>query len=162
MKIKAEKAIPERITDDTGREILVYSDGTRKLASNGHLLRGPFVTPITQHPHEMIARRNELSRQRAIEAIDEGAGIEPSKWGTGLGWRKVIAHTVKVYLESKNIRGMGEVLAKLATVAGYNVADPEEQPARNDVNIALVRELLAFASAIVKRDDASTIEGELE
>lgn len=76
---------------------------------------------------DMQIRRNEISRQVAREAIDEGAGLDVSKWGTGEGWRAVIVHTVQQYLKSANIRGMGEVFQKLGTAAGYIT---NEQPDR--------------------------------
>lgn len=112
-----------RSTDpSTGREILSYPDGSRKWADNGYWINGPTdpkFNPVLADPLGMLQRRNELSKQIAREAVDEGAGLDPSQYGTGEGWRKIIVHTVKVYLQSKNIRGMGEVLGKLGVVTGY-------------------------------------------
>jgi hypothetical protein len=117
---------PTKKTDESGRELLVYDDGTIKDAKTGHFLRGPTDNPVTRDPLGMLQRRNELSRQIAREAVDEGAGLDPSQWGTGEGWRKVIKHTVQVYLQSKNIRGMGEVLGRLGTVTGYLSTESEK------------------------------------
>jgi hypothetical protein len=75
----------------------------------------------------MLALRNEKSKQIAREAIDEGAGLQPDQWGTGEGWRRLIVHTTQAYLKSTNIRGMGEVLSKLGTAAGYLTRDDGEK-----------------------------------
>src|SRR6266545_744221 len=109
----------ERTVDETGREILVHENGMIQDATNGRTIRGPTETAITRNPREMLQRRNEKSRQVADEAIDEGTGLDPSKWGTGEGWRRLIVHTVQTYMKSSNIRGMAEVLSKLGIASGH-------------------------------------------
>jgi hypothetical protein len=117
---------PELLTDEeTGREYYRHENGMEQWKDTGHFKAPPTITPILADPKGMVQRRNEKSRQVAREAIDEGAGIEPHKWGTGEGWRKIIAHTVRVYLESKNIRGMAETLTKLGMVSGYATKDED-------------------------------------
>jgi hypothetical protein len=117
-----------RTTDETGREILVHDSGLIQDASNGQIVKGPDKTPITENPRGMLQRRNEISKQIAADAIDEAAfPLEPRKWGTGDGWRQIVLHTARVYLDSKNLRGMPETFAKLGTAAGYLSSRDEGQ-----------------------------------
>ena len=119
---------PELKTDENGREYYEYPSGLTKWKDTGHFRTAPLVTPISDDPRGMLQRRNDKSRQIAREAIDEGAGLDPSKWGTGEGWRSVIVHTVQTYLNSKNLRGMAETFTKLATAGGY--LSPEVEKGR--------------------------------
>ena len=125
---------PTRTADETGRAILVYDNGAVKDARTGHWISGPTNddNPIIRDPRGMLALRNEKSKQLTREAIDEGAGIDPSQWGTGEGWRKLIVHTVQTYLQSKNIRGMAEVLVKLGVASGYMSSKETEAPSHGN------------------------------
>lgn len=154
--------MPQRTTDESGREIILYSNGSKKDAKTGHWLSPPVDengrpdTPVTRDPSGMRLRRNEISKQRAIEALDEGAGLDPSLWGTGLGWQVVISHTVQTYLKSNNIRGMGEVLSKLGTATGYLGRDDEPVTANPT---EFVKALESFIKT-VRENEPEIIEAE--
>lgn len=162
---------PTRTKDETtGREILVYADGARKWADTGHWLNGPTDpahNPVRADPKGMLRLRNEKSRQAASDAIDEAAfPLDNSKWGTGDGWKELIRHTAQVYLASRNIRGMGEVLSKLGMASGHmskDEAERSEHP-RNmaymppDVIMELIREIEAETAARVEKARAIDAE----
>lgn len=136
------------IIERDGEQLKVFADGTVYNLTKRQLERGPFDNPITRDPKGMILRRNEISRQIAREAIDEGAGIDRSRWGTGEGWRAVIRHTVETYMKSNNIRGMGEVFSKIGSAAGYLTNEPEE--GGEGEAQSLYRELLMDIVSIAK------------
>lgn len=107
-------------------------------------------------------RRNEISRQVAREAIDEGAGLDPSQWGTGEGWRAVIVHTVQQYLKSSNIRGMGEVFQKLGTAGGYLASEKDEREIKHThyLETEELRELMKLLQeAIPQAVEGKVIDG---
>jgi hypothetical protein len=143
--------VPELKTDeDSGREFYLYPSGMSKWKDTGHFRTGPLSSPISEDPRGMLARRNSKSQQIAREAIDEGANVDPSQWGTGEGWRRVIAHTVETFLKSGNLRGMAETLTKLAVAAGYQSRE-EDSGGRvtiENVNIADSRALLEVVQMI--------------
>ena len=65
---------PTRTTDETGREILLYEDGTRKDARTGYFLTGPQWARITkENAGAMLARRHELNEQAIQNAADQKA-----------------------------------------------------------------------------------------
>jgi hypothetical protein len=153
---------PELKTDEeSGREYWLYPSGMSKWKDTGHFRSAPLSSPVGDDPHGMLQRRNEKSRQIAREAIDEGAGLDPHLWGTGEGWRRIIVHTVQTYLQSKNIRGMAEVLTKLATAAGY--ASKEEELGKvvieNMNNMIAAPGALLEVVKLLEHDRQHTIEG---
>ena len=154
----------ERTIDETGREVLVYPSGLIKDAKNGQIIKGMNETPITKDPRGMLALRNAKSKQIAAEAIDEGAGVDPSLYGTGEGWRKLIAHATRTFLKSGNIRGMAEILAKLGIAAGY--LSREETPTVPAGRISgtpeSIRQLLVILDEEIKTrtEKAAAIEGQ--
>jgi hypothetical protein len=122
---------------------------------------GGKYTITKENASAMLARRKELSRQAADEAIDEGAGIDPSKYGTGEGWKAIIRHTVQVYLKSSNIRGMGEVLSKLAMAAGYTTSENEE-PRDDDSQFRdLISEMAQLLRQAREESQRDIVEGKI-
>jgi hypothetical protein len=146
---------PELKTDpESGREYWLYPSGMSKWKDSGLFRSAPAITPVTEDPRGMLLRRNAKSRQIAREAIDEGCGLDPSQWGTGEGWRRLIVHTVQTYLKSSNVRGLGEVLSKLAAAAGYASQDEDSRKVviENMNNLALPPEILVALVEQMERD----------
>jgi len=128
-----------------GKTVRVYETGMIKTEDGTRWVTPPpgaATFHTSERGKELYLRRQEKSQQRAIEAIDAGAGLDRSKWGTGQGWFTIIEHTVKTYLQSKNIRGMGEVLAKLAGAAGYTSKDSGEGSAIAEAIASLLEKLI--------------------
>jgi hypothetical protein len=112
--------MPTKTTDETGREILLYDDGTQKDAKTGRFIRGPVDNPIVRDPVGMNRLRNAKSKTDARDAIDEEIyPLDPSKWGTGEGWKEVIKKCVSLIMQSKNARGVAELVGKIGSAAGY-------------------------------------------
>ncbi len=101
--------------------VLVYSTGLIKHAETGHFIKPPDGTSITttERARELAARRKELSRERAIAGMTEGAGLPLNKAGSGEEWQAVIRHVTETLMKSDNLRGQGEVLSKLGRATGY-------------------------------------------
>lgn len=148
-----------KIIERDGHQVKVFADGTEYDLALQRLVRGPYDNPITRDPKGMLERRREISRQIAREAIDEGAGIDRSKWGTGEGWRAVIRHTTEQYMKSTNIRGMGEVFSKLGNAAGYLTTDPEAGEGPNGSAVNELIHLLAELALSSSTEPREIIEG---
>src|SRR3990172_7512495 len=115
--------VPTRTKDETGREMLVYADGAKKWADTGYWINGPTDpahNPVLRDPYGMLALRNSKSKADARDAIDEEIyPLDPSKWGTGEGWKELIRKCVSLIMQSKNSRGVAELVGKVGTAAGY-------------------------------------------
>jgi hypothetical protein len=139
----------EIITDENGKQVRRYPSSVLMDAESGQFLRGPDNAPVRVNPSAMNKRRYELARQAAREAMDQAAaeadGIDWKQAGTGYGWQAIIKHTVKTYLKSSNIRGMGETLAKLGQATGYLNDDKDIEP--QDVTRSLIADLAEIARA---------------
>ena len=151
------KKPPERVTLPNGEVILQYESGIQKNL-HGRFLRGPTETAITRDPAGMNRRRYALAQQDARAAMDEAAaeqdGLDLSLAAPGYGWQAIIKHTVKTYLQSKNLRGMGETFGKLALATGYVVKE-EEGGGMTDRERQAYHQLLEWLLPIAKGiDDA--------
>jgi hypothetical protein len=113
---------PIRKTDEEGREILVYDNGTVKDARTGHFLRGvtdPALNPVLADPQGMRRRGLALSQQKTQEAIDLETGIDPSKHGTGEGWLKLSRKVARLILDATDPAGVAPLYRSLGIAAGY-------------------------------------------
>ena len=66
----------------------------------------------------MAARRIREMRGIALGhgiELPDDADLEQIAAAAGSAWEALIAHTYRVYMSSKNIRGMGEIIPKLAS-----------------------------------------------
>lgn len=154
--------ITETKTDEaTGREYYVYDNGGEKWKDNGYWKNPPPDARITtpEKGREMLARRYELARQRAIEGIDEAAieaGRIPSlQAGSGDGWKAVVQHVAKTLLESKNLRGQAEAANFLGKATGYSSQDGESP---ENIAAAIAQLFEKFLDRMPQRD---TIEGKV-
>lgn len=144
-----------------GRPARLYGNGAIRDERGRLLATQPGANKITaEQSREIWQQRRERARQAAIEAIDAGAGLDPSKWGTGEGWFNVVRHTVETYLKSTNLRGMGETLTKLATITG--LAD-EIKPERGEVTMPIpeVARLVMELSRLTQGDRSDVVDGEV-
>lgn len=159
---------PTRDTDpETGREILVYASGARKYADDGKFLNGPTIAeynPVLADPAAMQKRGRELAQARTRQAINDQVGetlqLDLSQASDSDGWYWLIRHTVNVYLQSKNIRGLGEVLGKLGIAAGYLSREGEARPAHSPQGITASAEELAALLEILEESKAMDRERE--
>jgi len=146
-----------------GIEVLVYPDGTIKRADNGLFLSPPEGAKIrtSERGRELIARRYELARERAIEGIDEAAieagRIPKSMAGNGEGWKSVVKHVTRTLLESKNLRGQAEAANFLGKAAGLTVQDAETP---ENIAVAIAHLFEKFLDRLPPRAD-TTIEGKV-
>ena len=105
-------------------EIIEYPNGSAKLASNGHWVRGPDITPIMRDPVGMQKRGQKIVRERAIASqlrglaratkeLPEDADFEEIAAGALTTIEALTKHFVEIFLQSNNIRGLGEAYSKL-------------------------------------------------
>jgi hypothetical protein len=133
-----------------------------KIGSNGSIYdleQGRFTDLIVElNPHaitsanarEMALRGRELSRQRAVEALDEAAierGLMPRNGTGGQGWKYIVKHVATTLLESKSLRAQAEAAQFLGKASG-NLT--EQREAEEDIAQGIVRLFEKF----LDRDDA--------
>ena len=85
-------------------------------------LPGAQTITTTERARELSLGRWERSREAATQGMIQGvqdSGIKLTNASGDEAWSAIIRHTVKVYLKSSNIRGLGEALSKIGAATGY-------------------------------------------
>lgn len=113
-----------------GEPCYVYPSGLIRSKVTGQILKPAPNTMITpETAPAMLARQREVNRERVRLAIDESAiragRLPEAMKGSGAGFAELVGHACDVFLESNNVRGLSELLGKLATVLQLN---PEKNP----------------------------------
>jgi hypothetical protein len=148
------------MTDKLTREIVEAQPDRYKILDGGAVydltigriaghLGGPYLI-TSENARAMQLRGRELSRQRAVEALDEVAieqGLMPRNGTGGEGWKHIVKHVAKTLLESKSLRAQAEAANFLGKASG-NLT--EQREAEEDIAAGIVRLFEKF----MDRDDA--------
>ena len=120
----------KEIVTENGREIRIYDNGAKQ-----DVLTGQFIAPpesaifrTSERGRELVNIRYDKAAQAVQEAMDEGTDVPEHLRGSIEGYKRLLVHTVKTYMKSDNIRGMGEAIAKLSKLAGYGDTERQETP----------------------------------
>jgi hypothetical protein len=132
-------------TDEEGREVLQYDNGMLKDAATGHLMRGPdnALIKTSERARELVARRVQIGRERAIEGIDEAAvemGIMPmNKAGSGESWKLLNKRGFTIAHNADNARNFSQLLETIGKTTGYTAPerDAKSEPDRT-TNILVI------------------------
>ena len=112
-----------------GTEARKYPDGSLRNEKELMLTPLPGGHTIThEDARELSLTRWKRSREAAIKGMIAGVEASGIKLTNATGdeaWEQVISHTVKVYMKSENIRGLGEALSKIGIATGF--LDPKAE-----------------------------------
>jgi hypothetical protein len=126
--------------------------------------RNPWaITPATaQAMSKKSIRARRISGRRGIALgagieLPDNASIDEINAAASSGFEAVIAHVTRTLLESKNLRGQGEVLAKLA---GLMDDDDELDPNTTPADMINPRVVLILAELARKREELIDVDPE--
>lgn len=155
------------------RPIIEYSDEERYRVLEGGAIFDKEIGKIVAHlpgqhrfsitkanAGEMQKRGVAARKIRELRGLALGAGIELPPDAdletivnaAESAWEALIAHTYQVYMKSNNVRGLGEILPKLASAFGWDEGDDQNQPLQAPAQIVLLLAELA------RRDDSDVID----
>ena len=152
------RALPPEYSDPERYRVLsngaIYDMQTKRIAANP----GGGTTAITHasasHLHTLWAAKK---RRAQLRGLVRGTDIDPSDIPDELlaqaesAAEVVVAHTVKTYLASKNIRGMAEVLNKILMLDDDSGGQAQDNPAAKAVT-DLAAAIRAIAEGQQQRD----------
>jgi len=120
----------KEIVTENGREIRIYDNGAKQDVLTGQFIAPPesAIIRTSEQGRELVNIRYDRAAQAVREAMDEGTDVPEHLRGSVEGYKRLLVHTVKTYMKSDNIRGMGEALAKLSKLAGYEEPDRQGTP----------------------------------
>jgi len=126
----------------------------------------PGAITSSERGRELALTRWNKSREAAQQGLIEGveqSGIKLTKASPTEAWKHLIAHTVKTYMQSKNIRGMAEILGKLGIATGM-LEKETEVPEQTNPNAELAGAITMLLSAMKKRErelEREVVDGEV-
>ena len=169
-----EFKLPEKFAHDPARFRLLKSGAVRdeQLGQIVYMPPGGGKNGYTSETAKAAAQRRKeigfIAQMRGLALgngveLPEDAELEELLQKSGDAIVAIYAHTVKTYLQSKNIRGMGEIIPKL--VAGFIETDsraremdapPSEMPA-----IFILFNQYIHQLQEVKNDNSKAVNGEI-
>lgn len=114
----------------------------------------------------MLQRRKEVGILAQMRGLAKAQGLdlppdvelEEVIRGAGSAVEALTAHMAKTFLESKNLRGMGETYGRLTSNMVESEPESEYAPLAHDSDIEILREILHAAKAV---REISTAEREI-
>jgi len=117
----------ELLTDYTGdlkggQEARKYPDGSIRNERGFMLEPLPGAAPIdsSERGRELVERRHALAREKALEGVRLGAGLD-AKGRDAEEISIITEHATRVFLGSKNARGLAELFSKVMQSAGLDL-----------------------------------------
>jgi hypothetical protein len=121
----SDQPYTEETRAEDGHLLRKYEDGTIYDRTAKKLIHGPTNAMITKaNAREFAQRRKDIALISTMRGLAEGTGVELPEddndllalaRGAGSGIQKLTAHMSRVFLSSKNVRGLSEAYGRLVS-----------------------------------------------